>query len=53
MPPARLALTLAAVLALGAATALLLTALPADLPTWLMPILTAAALAWRTMGKPR
>jgi cytochrome c-type biogenesis protein CcmE len=53
VPPARLALILLAVIVLGAATVLLMTALPADLRPWLVPVLLIAALAGRTMGKSR
>jgi len=51
--PARLALIVLAVLVLGAATVLLMMALPADLRPWLIPILMVAALAWRAFGRPR
>lgn len=50
---ARLALIPLAVLALGAATVLLLMALPADIRPWLIPILMVAALAWRAFGRKR
>lgn len=53
MSPARLALIVLAVLVLGAATVLLMMALPADVRPWLIPILMVAALAWRAFGRPR